>query len=120
MKKKITVVEWIGWSEIEKYPKSPLGFLGGFFNWRESGMRWKDYLAAIPAEARPYAEALRKEVVATGKRITGEQHQYGSKGVPVFSDGTVATFSYRGWGDIMAAIWSEEENKDYNYMDFYM
>jgi hypothetical protein len=32
----------------------------------------------------------------------------------------VATFSYRGWGDIMAAIWSEEENKDYNYMDFYM
>ena len=40
--------------------------------------------------------------------------------MPLFSDGKVATFSFRGWGDLMAAIWSEAEDKDYGYMDFYM
>jgi hypothetical protein len=51
--------------------------------------------------------------------MTGQEHQYNS-GVPVFSDGKVATYTYRGWGDLMAAIWATEEDKDYHYMDFYM
>jgi hypothetical protein len=42
------------------------------------------------------------------------------EGVPVFEDETISTFSYRAWGDLLSAIWSEEENKDYNYMAFYM
>jgi hypothetical protein len=37
----------------------------------------------------------------------------------MFSDGSVATFSLRGWGDLLAAVYSERDNKDYCYMDFY-
>ena len=40
---------------------------------------------------------------------------------PVFDDGTVGSFSFRAWGDLMAAIWNTEENTNkYSYMDFYM
>lgn len=39
-------------------------------------------------------------------------------GCPVFSDGTVSRMSFRAWGDFMAAVWSEEEDKDYCYVDF--
>lgn len=55
-----------------------------------------------------------------GIREGGDWHQSDACGCPVFSDGTTALFSYRAWGDIMAAIWSEHDGKDYGYMDFYM
>ncbi len=38
----------------------------------------------------------------------------------MFNDGTAGMFSFRAWGDLMAAIWAEHENRDYGYMDFYM
>ena len=50
----------------------------------------------------------------------GDWHQNDPKGVPVFNDGTVAMFSFRAWGDLMAALWAEHEDCDYSYMDFYM
>ena len=49
-----------------------------------------------------------------------EQHQNGAVAVPLWSNGKVDTYSFRSWGDLMAAVWSTEENKDYGYMDFYM
>jgi hypothetical protein len=83
-------------------------------------MRWKDYLEAWKPEAHPYAEALRAAILKLQLREGGDWHQNDANGVPVFSDGTVATFSYRAWGDLLAAVWSEAEDKDYNYMRFYM
>lgn len=115
--KEITVVEWISESEIDG-KEAAIGGMGGFF---KEGMRGnKDYFDTFIPEVKPYYEALRKEIIAKGLRITGEQHQYSEGGVPVFSDGKIGSFSYRAWGDLMAAVWSEEENKDYHYMDFYM
>ena len=48
------------------------------------------------------------------------EHQNDDHGVPKSDDDTVGLFSFRSWGDLMAAIWSEEEDKDYDYLNFYM
>jgi hypothetical protein len=68
----------------------------------------------------PLLEELRRSIIANNIRCTGEQHQNGAVAVPLWSNGKVDTYSFRAWGDLMAAVWSTEENKDYGYMDFYM
>lgn len=116
----IEVVSWISCETAEEYNDAPCGGMGGWFNWNGKGQRWKDYIDVWNEISIPYLEAIRRAVLKNKIRITGDLHQYNSDGVPLFNDGTVATFSFRGWGDLMAAIWSEAEDKDYNYMDFYM
>jgi len=112
----IEVKEWIDDDEADKYECS-VGELGGWF---AKGHRWKDYIEAVREEIRPYCEAIRRSVIKNGLKITGDKHQHGGSGVPLFTDDTVGQFSYRAWGDLMAAIWSTEENRDSHYMEFYM
>lgn len=109
----ITVERWISYAESDGMPESA-GGIGGFFS---PGMRWDDYAAECPGQ---YYEALRDAVIARKLKRGGDWHQQADDGVPVFSDGTIATFSYRAWGDLLAATWSTHENKDYEYFDFYM
>lgn len=124
---KITVVDWIGAGEADGKIVS-IGGMGGWFNGgaihgdppKAEGHRWADYVDALKPELIPYAEAIRESVIELQLKITGEQHQYSESGVPLFSDGTIGSFSYRAWGDIMAAIWSDIDDKDYDYMKFYM
>lgn len=113
------VIEWIAYEDVGDRLDS-IGGMGGWFNWKEKGKRWKDYIAYKSEEERPYAEAIRESVLELKIRAGGDWHQHSDGGVPLFEDNTVGTFSYRAWGDIMAAIWSEAEDKDYTYMDFYM
>lgn len=114
------VTDWIDLGESEGKEEA-IGGIGGFFNaGMIHGMRWKDYIEIWKDETKPYAEAIRKNVIENNIKITGEKHQSSSNGVPLFDDGKIGSFSYRAWGDLMAAIWSEEESKDYNYMNFYM
>lgn len=93
--------------------KRSLGGLGGFFS---LGMRWADYVEAVGENE--YTLALREYIVQNEIKEGGGWHQ--DEGVPVFEDGTVASFSFRAWGDLLAAIWSEELNQDFCYMDFYL
>ena len=126
---RITVVKWISNKDASAREEAVGGF-GGWFGYDEDNgnsqklvkahHRWKDYIAIWAPEAQPYLEAIRVSVLAKGLRLAGEQHQYTEEGVPLFNDGKVAAFSFRGWGDLMAAIWSEAEDKDDGYMDFYM
>jgi hypothetical protein len=60
------------------------------------------------------------EVVKYGYAFSGYDHQNASTGVPVFSDGTCLRASMRGWGQIMAAIYSAVDEVELSYMDFYM
>jgi hypothetical protein len=116
----ITVQEWINWGDRRGSGKDELGWMGGWFNFKEGGKRWKDYIETFTDEAVPYLEAVRADVVAHNRRFTGDAHQHQLEGVPLFSDGKALRLTYRAWGDLMAAIWSEQENKDYHYMNFYM
>lgn len=133
-KKRIAVQKWISYDETKKLRESPTPVLGGWFGFSHSaakltnpedeetnaGPRWKTYISAFNEETRPYLEAIRKSVVEGNIKYTGEQHQTYENGCPQFTDGTACSMSWRAWGDLMAAIWSDEEDKDYCYMDFYM
>jgi hypothetical protein len=107
---------WISYDDADELTSS----VGGMGGWFQNGLRWKDYIETANFLQVPYFEAIRKEIIAKGIRYTGQEHQYSDSGVPVFDDGTCGSFSFRAWGDLMAAIWSTEEDKDYCYMDFYM
>jgi hypothetical protein len=85
----------------------------------QKGMRWKDYIDIFKEEAHEKLEYYRKYIVDNEIKCTWEEQQNWYECLPLFDDGTSAMFSMRAWWDLMAAIWSEEENKDYCYMDFY-
>lgn len=122
----VKVEKWISYElatqeiEIGQLKVNDIGGMGGWFNSRDEGHRWKDYIKKFNKRQIPYIEALRQEIVQNRIKMPGSEHQERKDGVPVFSDNTVALYSYRAWGDLMAAIWSTEENKDYSYIDFYM
>lgn len=61
---------------------------------------------------------LREQIIKLQIRSGGDWHQ--AEGTPLFEDGTIGSFSYRAWGDLLAATWSEEDQVGYSYMDFYM
>jgi len=82
--------------------------------------RWAEYVRVMELERSEHVVALRAAILERQLREGGDWHQSAEDGVPFFSDGTAATYSFRAWGDLLAAIWSEAENKDYGYMDFYM
>lgn len=113
----LKVVKWITYAEAEGTLEHVLGGWGGRI---EAGARWKDYVADFKDEARPLLEELRRSIIANKIRCTGYEAQNGYAAVPVWSNGTVDLYSFRAWGDLMAAVWSTEEDKDYGYMDFYM
>jgi len=112
---KIFVRGWIAPENIITYKENEyIGGMGGWF----SGHSYQDYLANFAPEAAPYIEALAKEIIEKNLRITGEHHQHGG-GIPLFNDGTFALFSFRAWGDLMAAIYTKKTGKQYSYLDFY-
>jgi len=112
------IIKWITYSEARNKEENGYGGLGGWF---KDGMRWKDYVESYIKEVRPDLEKLRKSIVKNGIRCTGEEHQHSNyKSVPLWDNGKVDTYSYRAWGDLMAAVWSTEDNQDYSYMSFYM
>lgn len=111
------VIGWVSYGSVELLDLPDLGGWGG---WIEHGQRWADYIDDIEAAKTPYFEALRQAILARGLRRGGDWHQSSAAGVPVFDDGSVATFTYRAWGDLLAAIWADADSRDYSYVDFYM
>lgn len=111
------VEKWIPYDKtVHALPDNDIGGFGGWF---EEGHRWKDYIKMFNDSSCEYVEALRTDILERKIRNGGNWHQStNAKGVPVFSDGTVATYSMRAWGDLMAAIYSEIEDVDYSYCDF--
>lgn len=104
----ITVVDWLD-EEGATDREEAVGGMGG---WVE-GEPWAEYLAAWPPEDHPYLEALKAEILAKGIRWGGFWHQ--GEGTPLFSDGKVASFSMRGWGDLLASVWSEHDGEPQSY-----
>lgn len=117
------VVDWISYPESETRTES-FGGMGGWFgangrSW-DAKHTWADYLERWKPDAHPRAEALRTAIVDGRIWESGDWHQCeGGNGVPVFDDGTVASFSFRAWGDLLAAVWTQQLGRQYCYMDFY-
>lgn len=113
----MTKITWITSNEGEKRQENGIGGTGGFF---KDGMRFNDYLEQFSEEGQKLVKQLQDSIIKERIWIGGDGHQLGDECVPMWPDGTVATYSYRAWGDLMAAVWSTEHDKDYNYMSFYM
>ena len=111
------ILGWVSTASIESRCLTDIGGWGGFMT---EAMRWHDYIAGIDPKFCAHHEALRQAIIARGLRRGGEWHQNAQDGVPVFDDGTVGTFSFRSWGDLMAATWSGEDGHGYSYMHFCM
>jgi hypothetical protein len=94
--------------------------IGGMGGWFDIDNTWEEYLDMFTEEGQEIVKKLREAIVEKKIKCTGQEHQYGAASCPVFPDGTTATYSYRSWGDLMAAIWSVEDKKKYSYMHFYM
>lgn len=82
-------------------------------------VEWDEYRAAFVESVHPYLDAVRASIIEKEIRGDGSWHQEDPEGTPVFSDGKVLGLSMRAWGDLMAAIWTTEDDKQYSYMDFY-
>jgi hypothetical protein len=110
------IVERLSNVEITKYPISLQVTNGGFFNIQKSGMRWKQYInnwKNIMDIER--LETIRTYIVVN--KIKSFNRGFNDVNF-LFDDDTVAIFSFRSWGDIVAATWSQEDDKDYNYLLF--
>ena len=122
--KSMKIEKWITYDEAEGKTENGLGGMGGWFGTTETGWdaghRWKDYLDNYQAEVHPMLEELRRSIIEHKIRCTGMEHQNGVHAIPLWDNGRVDTYSYRAWGDLMAAVWSTEDDKNYSYMDFYM
>lgn len=120
---RIYVSEWTKMPNLDKYSGLLLGMdimfieTGGVIN---SGDRWINYIEKFEEWQKPYIEAIRKDIINHKIRITGKQHQENVDGVPKFNNGKYGLFTWRAWGDLMAAAWAEYENANYSYMDFYI
>lgn len=63
---------------------------------------------------------IRVEIVENEYLFSGEEHQYGLCGAPLFSDGTCFRASMRAWGHIMSTVYTGPNGEALSYMDFYM
>lgn len=114
MQEKIT---FINREEAKNKPENNLCLLGGWFT---DGMRWEDYLSRCDPSVHHRLESLRQAIIEHDIRCTGAQHTDEGDGcIPLYEDGTITIYSWRGWGDLMAAVWSSHDNKDYHYMEFF-
>ncbi len=84
--------------------------------------RWSMDLDDFSNSGGPeHEEALVDLIVRRGYAFSGQYHQGGEFGVPVFSDGKILQCSMRYWGGIMARAWNiREKAQKYDYMDFYI
>lgn len=108
------VIKWLSSEEAEDKEEA----CGGMGGWVD-GDNWEEYVKHLPHEELVYYEALRAKILTDGLKCGGDDHQ--TDYIPLFSDGKIAGFSFRAWGDLLAAIYNTEENTEkYGYMDFYM
>jgi len=110
----------VTWGTDEGPKGTNIGGLGGIF---ANGMRWNDYLeheANVSANHPDHLEALRQSIITNRIWVDGRTHQHEDNYVPTFSDGKWGSWSWRAWGDLMAAVWSTELDQDLSYLDFYM
>ena len=95
------VIKWISYESAERLDGAVnVGGWGGFMT---EEMGWPDYIAEFTPRIAAYHEVLKEAILARGLRRGGDWHQSAADGAPLFDDGAIGTFSFRGWGDLMAA-----------------
>lgn len=87
---------------------------------------WADFDSVYPTkkikdeDLEAIIELVSDSIRENGFIFSGEEHQYGLTGMPVFSDGTCFRASMRCWGNIMASLYAGPNGEELTYMNFYM
>lgn len=74
----------------------------------------------IPGLSAEHMDLLRRTVLerwTAGMDVSADWHH--REGCPLYSDGSVATFSRRGWGDLAASALNAEMGTVLSYIHFY-
>lgn len=85
-------------------------------------VKWIPWQGGLQETETPEAEeAIIEDIRSNGYVFSGYDHQRSDVlGMPVFEDGTVRTYSCRGWGRVMAIAWNvRDQSGEPNYMEFY-
>lgn len=91
----------IGWTDYSNPKYENMFPFGGTQTWQE---------------VNKVEELIAKEVREKGYKFTGDYHQNGDYGAPVFDNGKMYKGSQRDWGGIMAMAYPEEHVHDgYEY-----
>ena len=107
------IVKWVTGLD---YSQSPARLLYPAFEEKLAG-RPRDEVERAWREAE---DVVKEYIRRNGFKFSGEYHQYGEYGMPMFDDGSVLFCSWRHWGSIMAEAWDPDGDKGLDYMDFYM
>jgi hypothetical protein len=113
----VLTVTWQSYDSTADLPGFNLSDLGAG---NQIAPNWAAYLVDYAVEWHPHLDAIRQSIIENKVWAGGDWHQYSAHGVPVLSDGHFLGCSYRGWGGLLAAIWTSELEKHFTYMDFYM
>lgn len=111
------VHEFISSNDVGDRKDNGLGGLGGWF---QNGHTWQDYENQFTDEGKVLVRELRDKIISHGIACTGEQMDSGARCIPLWDDNTVTGYSWRAWGDLMAAVHNFIDGKPHNYMEFYM
>lgn len=88
----------------------------GWTNWHyehEANVKYKRFDPETWEEVEKIEQIIAEELREKGYKFTGDYHQNGDYGVPVFDCGKVYQCSQRDWGNIMAMTYPEEiDNSD--------
>lgn len=106
----------IAWTDELTAHQYPIHFMqcGGIF---KKGWRWNQYIEFVLNNQNGFLK-LSEISLLNDIRFSIIDNEIRTHMVPVFEDGTVPLFTPRGFADLLAASWAEEENKDYGYEDF--
>jgi hypothetical protein len=108
--KKMKIVNWLNDVEALKFKNIYLS--GKNFQY---GQRWKEYITQFVPDCQKRLEILRQYIIENNIRKLTKEFKDTN---PLFDDNVCVRCSFRAWGDLLAATWSEEENKDYMYTLF--
>lgn len=81
----------------------------------ECGDRWSNYTNQWQPEQIERLEALRDYIDKHNVKAISKDKTYMN---PKFSDGFLLMFNFRMWANLLAAVWAEKEDFNYNYTAF--
>ena len=79
-----------------------------------SGMPVEEYSRLWAEAERVVVDCIRRN----GFKFSGDYHQYGDFGMPLFDDGRIFFVSWRHWGHLVYRAWNPDGNNPMGYCKY--
>ena len=112
-------VYWVDCDDISDEEYSGINNIAGSGRHFQKGMRWNNFLEFYDANLHKSLEAIRSSIINSQEKRDWDWHSSSMNGIPRLNNGYFFGASSDRWGDLLAAVWSEHDNKDYSYTSFF-